>query len=138
MAKDFRCEICGRGFVRKSSLSRHIQLRHPANPGEPAAQDADVRAKPDAPNSRIQALERELDDWRSGRKLLPFDAELYAKNPESAPKLEAYVKQRIQSLSKYEVLTLAEKYKLLATEEDEEEWSPDPGTKLRAYLPTGG
>jgi len=135
--KDFQCEICGRAFASESSLTRHLQLEHPANSVERVPQDASIQAKLDALTSRIRALEIELADWRSGRKLLPFDAELHTKNPDSAPRLEAYVKERIQALSKYEVLTLAEKHKLLPIQDDEE-WAPDEGIKLRAYLPTGG
>jgi hypothetical protein len=78
----------------------------------------------------MKELRKELEDWRSGRIVIAFDPDLYDKDADSAAKLEAYVKARVEALTEDEVKDLARKYRL---------WPPpDPGRRLRAYVPTGG
>jgi chromosome segregation ATPase len=56
---------------------------------------------------RLAEVERELEDWRSGRIALPFDPEAHARDQRSTERLEAYVHSRIQELGTDEVRELA-------------------------------
>jgi hypothetical protein len=61
---------------------------------------------------RLAEIERELEDWRSGRIALPFDPEVHAGDQKSREKLEAYVHSRIQELGTDEVRELAVRHGL--------------------------
>ena len=127
--KDIICEVCDRSFKSASGLASHRRLVHRSTIGK---RGGSPKAQPDLDElvKRLRAVESELDDWRSGRIVFPFNPELHTRDEESAARLEEYVKARVQNLSEIEVKELARKYKL---------WPPpDPGRKLRAFMPTGG
>lgn len=127
--KDTTCEACSRSFKSASGLTNHRRTAHGAAAGKGGA-SAKGRLTADKLAERLRAVESELEDWRSGRIVLPFDPELHASNEESAARLEAYVRERVDGLGEIEVKALARKYKL---------WPPpDPGARLRSYVPTGG
>ncbi len=123
------CGVCGRDFKNASGLAGHHRLAHGVSAGAQGESEKGSTRKGELAD-RLAALERELEDWRSGRIVLPFDPELHTRDEESAARLEAYVRERVDGLGEIEVKALARKYNL---------WPPpDPGRKLRSYVPTGG
>ncbi len=127
--KDITCEACSRSFKSASGLANHRRTAHGAAAGK-GGDSAKGRVTADKLAERLRAVESELEDWRSGRIVLPFDPELHVRDEESAARLEAYVRERVDALGEIEVKALARKYKL---------WPPpDPGARLRSYVPTGG
>jgi hypothetical protein len=62
---------------------------------------------------RLAEVEKELEDWRSGRIAIPFDPEVHARDRRSAEKLEAYVHLMIQELGEDQVRELAVRHGLL-------------------------
>lgn len=123
------CGVCGRDFKNASGMTGHRRLAHGV-PAGARGESVQGSTRKGELADRLAALEQELEDWRSGRIVLPFDPELHTRDEDSAAKLESYVQARIEDLTEVEVKRLARKYNL---------WPlPDPGRKLRSYVPTGG